>query len=190
MSNIKIATFLIDSPWPEEGGGKIKRGAPYKTMKPRDIFRTIWTCPIFNPADDSHLYMCASNNYVPHAIKMISQLGFEYKTMLTWAKDHMSLGQYFRGRTEQIIFATRGKGFALRTERRDLDTFIFAPVERYESGPNKGKKIHSRKPEALYERIEQRSFGPYGEIFATQHREKKTIGNREIVWTCWGDQLE
>lgn len=192
MPATTFATFFIDSPWPEEGGGKIKRGASrhFKTMKPRDILRTIFTCPIFLPAENSHLYLCATNNYVPHAISFLPYLGFEYKTMLTWVKDEMGLGQYFRGETEQIIFATRGRGFAVKTDRKDLTTRIFAPVPRYEDGPKKGQKIHSAKPEALYERIEQRSFGPYAELFARHHRVRKTVGDREIIWTGWGDELK
>lgn len=190
--DIKFATIFIDPPWPENGGGKIQRGANrhYKTMKPRDILRTIWTCPIFRPATNAHLYLCATNNYVPHAFGFLPQLGFEYKTMLTWDKDVMSIGQYFRGETEQIIFATRGKGFEVRTDRNDLTTRIFAPVPRYDDGPNKGKRIHSAKPELLYERIEQRSLGPYAELFARRVRPRKMIGEREIVWHCWGDELE
>jgi N6-adenosine-specific RNA methylase IME4 len=180
----QYSTTLIDPPWNERGGGRIKRGAnhKYKTMKVPEIIQTIQDCPMYNPADNAHLYLCATNTYLIKAGAIVMpEIGFRYVTCLTWNKDTMSLGQYFRGETEHILFGVRGKGFAVRTDRKDLGTRIDAPCPRYPKGhPKQGKRIHSRKPDALYEKIEQRSEGPYLEIFAT----RKLPG-----WDCWGNEV-
>jgi N6-adenosine-specific RNA methylase IME4 len=42
------------------------------------------------------------------------------------------------------------------------------------------RRAHSRKPDEVYERIEELLAGPYIELFARQRREG---------WNCWGDEL-
>jgi len=43
------------------------------------------------------------------------------------------------------------------------------------------KEEHSKKPEKVYEIIEQMYDGPYLELFARQEREN---------WVAWGDEVE
>lgn len=57
------ASILADPPWPEQGGGEIKRGADrhYGLMSVEDIALlpvTFWAAP------DAHLYMWVTNNYL------------------------------------------------------------------------------------------------------------------------------
>jgi N6-adenosine-specific RNA methylase IME4 len=177
----RFNTLLIDPPWPQYGGGKSKRGAQrhYKLMSPKKIIATILDCPYFRPADDSHLYLCAVNNFAIVAGALVMPaLGFRYVTMLTWAKEQSATGQYFRSRTEQVLFGVRGDGYGVKTERLDLSTLLEAPSPRYTEGANKGRIIHSCKPPELYERIEARSIGPYLELFAR--------GEPRPGWTTWG----
>jgi len=50
------ATFLLDPPWPERGGGKIKRGADrhYDVITKRhDTLSVIHGCPHWPPAHGS-----------------------------------------------------------------------------------------------------------------------------------------
>ena len=170
-------TILIDPPWPESGGGRIKRGADrhYPLIPVRDMARTILTARFspevdaWQPAHDAHLYLWATNNYLPDAFDLIRALGFEYKTLITWAKDRSGLGQYFRGQTEHALFAVRGSGYAVRTERKNLSTLITAPRGR-----------HSAKPNEAHELIEARSLGPRLEMFAREPREG---------WESWGNEV-
>jgi N6-adenosine-specific RNA methylase IME4 len=175
-------TILIDPPWPESGGGRIKRGADrhYPLVKVRDIPGVILGSGVFSPADDAHLYLWATNNYLGDALAIIPQLGFRYVTCITWAKPgRPGLGQYFRGQTEHLLFAVRGDGMGLRrswTPRRDLSTYVLADRPRDVAG----KIIHSAKPNESYELVEAASPPPRLEMFARRRRRS---------WTSWGNEL-
>lgn len=175
MTNQLFSSILIDPPWPEYGGGKCKRGADrhYDLMRVIDIKRTIRTCPVFRPADNAHLYLWATNNFLLHAGAMMPDLGFRYITCITWPKPRSGLGQYFRGKTEHVLFGVRGIGFAVKTDRKNLDTLL--PAWEH---PN---REHSAKPPSLYDVIEARSMGPYLEIFAR---------NTRNGWVSWGNEIK
>jgi hypothetical protein len=74
---------------------------------------------------------------------------------------------YRQSLTELILFGVRGK---LRT---------LAPGRRQENIILSRKQQHSRKPDALYDLIEQCSPGPYLELFARYARPG---------WTQWGNE--
>ena len=77
----------------------------------------------------------------------------------------MGLGYWTRANTEACLLATRGHPKRLRADIRQL---IVAP-----------RREHSRKPEAIYERIERLVAGPRLELFARQSRPG---------WTAWGNE--
>ena len=171
--------ILIDPPWHESGGGKSKRGADrhYELLKTKDIAPVILGCGVFTPADDCHLYLCATNNFLADAIEVMRTLEFRFVTTITWVKPWPGLGQYFKGQTEQILFGVRGNGIGLRrdwTDRRDLTTLLKAARV---VGKN-GRPIHSAKPPEIYELIEEASPGPRVELFAR--------GPARPGWTTWG----
>ena len=99
--------------------------------------------------------------------------GFEYKTNLVWFKtrkdggpDGRGVGFYFRNVTELVLFGVRG---SLRTRKAGrTQVNLLSTV----------KREHSRKPDELYEIIEQCSPGPYVELFARHDRQG---------WDHWGD---
>ncbi len=159
--------ILIDPPWNETGGGKIKRGADrhYPLLKTPDIVRVIRESGVFLPADNAHLYLWVTNNFLRDGLWVMEQLGFRYVTMLTWAKDRIGLGQYFRGQTEPLLFGVRGRLPALV---RTQSTLISAPRGR-----------HSAKPARSYEVIEAVTPGPRLEMFARSHRDG---------WDAWGNE--
>lgn len=173
---MSYATILMDPPWPESGGGKIKRGADrhYPLVPCAQMLGVITLSGVWFPADDSHLYMWVTNNYLPAGLRLMGDLDFRYVTNIAWVKDRSGLGQYFRGQHELLLFGVRGDGIGLRTERRDLSTvldesgFVEAP---------RGK--HSAKPTCFHELIEARSPGPYLEMFARSGREG---------WSSWGNE--
>ena len=174
----KYATFLIDPPWNETGGGKIKRGADkhYPLLKTKQIVPTIMSSGLFNPEDNAHLYLWTTSNFLPDALKVMLDLGFEYKTNIIWAKKKIGIGRYFRGKHEQILFGTRGRGWDVRTDLNNIPSLIEADHVRLN-----GKIVHSAKPDAFYELIENRSYGPYVEFFARRNRKN---------WTAWGNELK
>ena len=88
-------------------------------------------------------------------LKVMEALGFRYVTNLCWAKNHMGLGQYFRGKHELCLFGVRGKGFSNRTSDRAISSLIEAK-----------KTGHSTKPDAFYELVERRR------------------SNRTLSWIC------
>lgn len=173
-------TTLADPPWPERGGGVIKRGADrhYPLLdSPAEIVAAMRASPIWRPAEDAHLYLWVTNNYMPWGLDVAARLGFAFKTIITWAKPRAGIGQYFRGQTEHLLFCARGAAMPLRrehTERRDISTLLVADVPTDEHG----KRIHSRKPDESYRLIEAASPGPYAEIFA-----RRQWGP---AWSVWG----
>ena len=164
-------TIVIDPPWWEHGGGKSVRGAQrhYPLLKTRDMPGVIWGSGVFDPAVDCHLYMWTTANHLPDAIWLIETLGFKYVTNAVWAKPGKAgLGQYFRMQHEHLLLATRGKGYNVRTDARNIGSIVSAPRAK-----------HSAKPPEAYEMIEARSNGPYLDMFARQAREG---------WDVWGNE--
>ena len=177
----KFRTILLDPPWNEQGGGKIKRGADrhYKLMKVEKILDVITDSGMFTPDENCHLYLWVTNNYLPDGIWLIDQLGFKYITCITWVKPSYGLGRYFRGQTEQLLFARRGNGWKLRcasTKRHDLATRLDAEGPKTE----RGRRRHSAKPEEAYTLIETASPPPRLEMFARRRRRG---------WSVWGKQV-
>lgn len=167
----KFKTIYADPPWPERGGGKIKRGADrhYSLM----TVKQIQEMPVSDLADPDgcHLYLWATNNFLPAAFECVKAWGFEYVTMITWYKDSMGLGQYFRGKTEHCIFATTKKRLPYKVE----DGHRMQGVTGFEAP----KQEHSRKPEIMREMIERVSYAPRTELFA-----RRTYPG----WTPWGNE--
>lgn len=161
-------TILMDPPWYEKGAGKIKRGANrhYPLLKTDEIISVIKNSGAFRPAEDCHLYLWVTNNFLRDGLKVVEELDFRYITNLVWVKDSFGLGQYFRGQHELCLFGVRGN---LRTRDRSTPTVI-----------NARKREHSRKPDQIYEIIERCSYPPRLEMFARERR---------VGWDAWGNEL-
>ena len=184
---MSFVTASLDPPWPESGGGKIKRGADrhYALIKKKeDIRRVILDSGVWNPAEDAHLWMWTTNNYLPWALWLIDELGFDYKTNFPWVKSgRMGLGQYGRGCHELLLFAVHGQGYAARRVDPLTGKFTWARTDALVGvprpiDPQTGKFIHSAKPEKFYALVEHLSKGPYLEMFSRNPRRG---------WTVWGD---
>jgi hypothetical protein len=114
-------------------------------------------------------YSWVTNNFLLDGFEVCAAWGFRYVTMITWAKDRVGLGQYFRGQTEHCLFAVRGSlPYKLDADggRLQGSTLLAA-----------GRAAHSRKPHAMYEVIERVSYGPMLEMFGRNERH---------AWDCWG----
>lgn len=169
---MKYTTILMDPPWFERGGGRIKRGADrhYPLVKTAELPRLIYGSGVFTPTENAHLYMWATNNFLPDALWLLKCLGFTYKTNIVWVKDRPGLGQYFRGQHELLLFAVRGRGYGAKTESRSLTSVVQAP-----------RGQHSAKPQEVYKLIEARSKPSYLEMFARQP---------QPGWMAWGNEAQ
>lgn len=168
--NKKYKTIYADPPWPEYGGGKIKRGADkhYDLMKVKDII----ALPVTEISEDNaHLYLWTTNNYLPAALEVMKAWGFTYKTIITWGKDKFGLGQYFRGQTEHCLFGVRGNlPYKIADGKRQQGrTLLFAP-----------RREHSQKPPEMRVMIEKVSYEPRIELFARE---------RFDGWDAWGNEI-
>lgn len=194
--------LLMDPPWMERGGGKIKRGADrhYTLTDTPGILKAIRGSGMWRPAADSHLWCWFTDNFLPDALWLTEQLGFRFIRTFIWAKTdadldtdaldpaeldahlRMGIGQYGRGCHEGMIFAVRGRGQSpdVWTGARDVRSLFHAPHPRDEHG----KRIHSRKPPRSYELVERVSKGPRIEFFARVPR-VAIDGQR---WACWGNE--
>ena len=71
--------------------------ASYATMSHEDLL----ALPVPSWVDDnSHLYLWVTNSFIRPAHDLMEHWGFDYKTMLTWNKPGLGLGNYFRSTTE------------------------------------------------------------------------------------------
>ncbi len=165
-----FATILLDPPWMEAGGGRRGANMHYPLMPSREMPRVIFESGVFKPAENAHLYMWVTNNFLGDGLWLMDALGFTYKTNVVWVKTGKAgLGQYFRGRHELLLFGVRGRGYAARTEAKNLHSVLEAPRGR-----------HSAKPLEAYHLIESRSRGPYLEMFCRTPR---------AGWASWGNEV-
>ena len=97
-------TIYLDPPWPERGGGKIKRGADrhYDTLTVRKIEKVVLDALGVNYvdgeddigshfileeiADDAHCWLWVTDNYLEDGLKLMRMMGFRYKRTLVWVK--------------------------------------------------------------------------------------------------------
>ena len=167
----RYKTILADPPWMERGGGKIKRGADrhYALMKTQDIIALKNFVSIASD-ENCHLYLWVTNNFLPDGIIVMREWGFTYKTSITWLKDRIGLGQYFRGITEHCLFGVRGHlpYKFLDGKRQQGITGFYQPKER-----------HSQKPYKMRQMIECVSYAPYLELFSRSDCPG---------WDAWGNE--
>lgn len=167
-------TILMDPPWMERGGGKIKRGADrhYPLIKTRDLPGVIKGSGMFTPdvEEGCSLWMWATANFLPDALWLMSQLGAEYVTNVVWAKSGgPGLGQRFRIMHEHLLYGRFGS------------VPIPAPANRSPSVLVAARTVHSAKPSQAYDMIEKHD--PPGfrlEMFARSSRPG---------WDSWGNEL-
>jgi N6-adenosine-specific RNA methylase IME4 len=153
------------------GGGVICRGAQrhYPLMKTREIA----ALDVASLAGaNAHLYLWTTNNFLEDGLEVVRAWGFRYVTMITWKKQHIGLGQYFRGMTEHCLFAVRGSlPYRTRADGKRAQGTTFIEADRTE---------HSVKPEKLREYAELVSYEPRIELFAR---------HRSPGWDAWGNEV-
>jgi N6-adenosine-specific RNA methylase IME4 len=178
LKHRKYGAIYADPPWSFRNWSA--KGTGRNAISHYDCldFPSLASLPIADlAADDCALFLWATDPLLPRAFELIRAWGFEYKTVgFYWVKLNVApkhdadyftgLGYWTRANPEQCLLATRGKP---PRQAKDVRRLL---VDR--------RREHSRKPDAVRERIERLVDGPYLELFA---RETKR------GWDCWGDQV-
>jgi N6-adenosine-specific RNA methylase IME4 len=175
-ANQRYATILADPPWQfQNRTGKMapehKRLLRYPTMELKEIMEL----PVAKlAAARSHLYLWVPNALLQEGLKVMEAWGFTYKTNIVWYKirkdggpDGRGVGFYFRNVTELLLFGLRGSMRTLQPGRTQVNLI------------STRKREHSRKPDEIYDLIEECSPGPHLELFARFGRKG---------WDQWGNE--
>jgi N6-adenosine-specific RNA methylase IME4 len=204
----QVGTVSLDPPWPEQGAGKIKRGADrhYKLIKKKqDILKVIlqsgvW--PDWEKDEPAHMYMWVTNNYLEWGLWLMDALGFKYKTNIIWVKvkeDWPKLqelivdGQLDLNPLSWLKVLAMAIRIGIGQYFRGSHEIVLFGVRGKACMPKKalptvfhaarvkesGKEKHSKKPTRIYEIIEETSPGSYLEFFARSGRKG---------WKAWGNE--
>jgi N6-adenosine-specific RNA methylase IME4 len=159
--------IYADPPWPGQTG---MRKQHYPSMTKRELL-SMSIGPLL-AADDCLLAMWSTWLHLDLALTCIDAWGFTYRTGMPWVKTTkdgrpvFGLGIWFRGCSELLLIATRGRVPNPRPARRGL---VMTVRER-----------HSKKPNEVRQWLAAHFKGPRLEMFAREHHDG---------WICWGDEL-
>jgi len=161
-----FGVIVADPPWKydvREKDGTHRAANPYPSMSLEQIKNI--TIPA---AEDAILWLWTTNAHIEHSFAVCRAWGFEPKTVLTWVKTRMGLGDWLRGQTEHCILAAKGKPVVTLTNQ--TTSLTAAPSD------------HSSKPDEFYELVE--SLCPDSrrlELFSRRARDG---------WFCSGSDVE
>lgn len=148
---------VVDPPWRYEKNreeDETQRGqTPYPSMSEQEI-----AALKIPAAEHCILWLWVTNAHLVtgEASRIIQAWGFTAKTMLTWVKQKMGVGDWLRGQTEHCILAVRGSPVM---EPPIPPTVLYADVDE-----------HSKKPDAFYEMVDAHCPGSKVEMFARAPR--------------------
>lgn len=178
----RFRTIVVDPPWSYKQKWHLPRGTDdfytgtkRRLMKGRGASANYACMPLDEIAamplgewaeDDAHLYVWVTNAFMKQGHELAEAWGFRPTTIVTWVKNQIGMGVYFRNTTEHAIFCVRGR---LPTLRKNVPTHLFAPRGR-----------HSEKPQAFYDMVETVSPGPYLDVFARKQRLGWAVAGNEV----------
>ena len=159
----KFSVIVADPPWSYSARAEddTHRAAnPYPSMTIKQII----DMPLAdNALDDSILWLWTTNAFMVEAHTVAHSWGFQVKTILTWAKNRMGLGDWLRGQTEHCLMCVKGKPVVTLTNQT---TLLNGPMRQ-----------HSRKPDEFYAMVETLCPGSKCEFFSREKRKG---------WTTFG----
>ena len=156
--------IVIDPPWEMEGEydpDSRRAIPPYPTMPLNEI-----THIKLPAAPNCILWLWVINRHIHDGFHLIEHWGFQYKNILTWAKDKFGIGDNLRNQTEHCLLAFKGQ--PIFTGERST-TLLNAP-----------RTSHSVKPDAFYELVDKTCYGRKLDYFSRKQREG---------WDSYGDEL-
>jgi N6-adenosine-specific RNA methylase IME4 len=145
------SVIVVDPPWPYQKRREdvTKRGiTPYPALSVEKI--KALTLPA---AKDCVVWLWTTNAFLHEAYHVLEVWQCQPKTVLTWVKDRMGVGDWLRGKTEHCILAIKGKPvITLKNQTTVLQ------------GKRRG---HSAKPEEFFALVESLCPAPQKlEMFA------------------------
>ena len=186
-----IKTLLLDPPWKMCSGGKssINVHYQYPLQSHEEIKETVdgWLSQV-EICEEAHLYLWSINSFstggcrgILDAVDLCSHLGFRPITLIPWVKTNIgNPTPYGMRAVEQCLFGVRNRQGKIRevawtggSVANNLSSSVDYFLEPRTS--------HSKKPERFYEYIENRSHGPYLELYAR---------NRRPGWTSFGNEVD
>jgi len=163
----KYHVIAVDPPWryDKRPDDPSHRGAlPYPSMTIEEI-KALDVAGLAH--DDCILWLWTTNSHMVEAHEVAGAWGFSVKTILTWVKDRMGLGDWLRGKTEHCLMCVRGKPVVNLTNQT---TVLNGKVRE-----------HSRKPEEFYKLVQSICIGSKAELFSRERRDG---------WQSHGAELE
>jgi N6-adenosine-specific RNA methylase IME4/ParB-like chromosome segregation protein Spo0J len=162
--------IIADPPWPYElrQQDPSHRGVlPYTSMSIAQICAEADKVRAIAHLD-CILWLWTTNHHMREAFAVLDTWGFQQKTILTWVKDKMGMGDWLRGRSEHCLMAVRGKPIVQLTNQT---TLLTAPV-----------RAHSQKPFEFYVMVEALCPAPrYADLFSRYRHNGR--------WDCHGDEI-
>lgn len=107
-------------------------------------------------ADNCVLWLWTTNSFMREAYDLLDAWGFTAKTILTWDKVNLGLGDWLRNVTEHCILAVRGRPVVTLSNQTTLI--------------REARREHSRKPETFYALVNQLCPGRKYEHFSRTPR--------------------
>lgn len=160
--------LYADPPWRYDFSKSDSRAieSHYQTMELEEI------CNLDVPAaKNAILYLWATAPKLLEAQRVMKAWGFDYKSNMVWVKPTMGMGYHSIGKHELLLIGTKGKMSPPGAQ------------SRYQSVINASKGEHSKKPDLVYEIIEE-AYPP------TEHKLLELFArNRRIGWTSWGNEI-
>ncbi len=192
----KYRTIVADPPWDHsEGtgakwktgfgdtersleGGKREYTIPYPTMSLEEI-KALPVRELMN-LSGTHLYLWVTNKYLRNVWEVAEAWGFRGVRLIVWCKEPRGWnpGGKWPSTCEFCLFAVDG----LLTADGQAPSQWFVWPRRLGPPVKAGaarQTMHSAKPEAFLDEVEQVSPGPYLELFARRQR---------LGWDTWGNE--
>ena len=138
----------------------------YQTMSLEEI------CNLNVPSEQNAiLYLWATAPKLIEALTVMKAWGFVYKSNMVWVKPTMGMGYHSIGKHELLLIGTKGKMSPPGAQ------------SRYQSVINASKGEHSKKPDLVYEIIEEA-------YPSTEHKLLELFArNKREGWTSWGNEI-
>ena len=159
----RYQVIVSDPPWKYDSRAEdtTHRG---KNLYPDMTVEEICALPVASLAqDDCVLWLWTTNAFMRSAYQCLDAWGFKEKTILTWDKEIMGLGDWLRNSTEHCILAVKGRPVVSLTNQVTLIR------ER--------RREHSRKPDAFYTMVNALCPGSKLDMFSRTSRDG---------WASWG----
>lgn len=163
----RYQVIVTDPPWKYDARGEdtTHRG---KNLYPEMTVPEVCALPVASLAQNNCiLFLWTTNAFMRGAYECLDAWGFKDKTILTWDKELLGLGDWLRNVTEHCIVAVKGRPVVSLTNQTTLIR------ER--------RREHSRKPEAFYALVESLCPGSKLEMFSRTKRDG---------WATWGAETE